>query len=84
MTRPLNCFPDDGVVHSSGIIDHFPAGVEAVTLLFRVTFDALKHRDVAEVERMLERLVSLVARLALSVCEPAEIDRMLNIDRLDD
>jgi len=42
-----------------------------------MAFDALKHRDVAEINRMFERLVSLVAGLALSIAEAAKIYRML-------
>jgi hypothetical protein len=46
-----------------------------------MTFDALEHRDVPEIYRVPELFVGLVTRFALSICEPAEIDRMLEIDR---
>ena len=49
-------------------------------LLFRVAFDALKHRDVAEVDWMPEGLVCFVAGFALAIGEAAEIDRMLEIN----
>ena len=42
-----------------------------------MAFDTLKHRDVAEINRVFEWLVSLVARLALSITEATEIYRML-------
>ena len=42
-----------------------------------MAFDALKHRDVAEINRVFEWLVSLVACLALSVTEATKIYRML-------
>jgi len=49
-----------------------------------VTLGALKHRNISQIDRVLERFVSLVTRLALSIGQAAEINRMLNIDRLDD
>jgi hypothetical protein len=42
-----------------------------------VAFDALKHRDVAEIDRVFERLVAFVTSLAFAIRESAEIDRML-------
>ena len=40
-----------------------------------MTFDALEHRDVAQVDWMLELLIGLVAKLALVfVRQPTEID----------
>ena len=42
-----------------------------------MAFDALKHRDVAEIERVFERLVAFVTRLAFAIREATEIDRML-------
>jgi len=42
-----------------------------------MAFDALKHRDVAEVDRVFERLVGFVAAFALAIRKRAEIDRML-------
>ena len=42
-----------------------------------MAFDALKHRDVAEINRVFEWLVSLVASLALSIAEATEVYRML-------
>ena len=46
-------------------------------LLLRVAFNALKHRDVAEINRMLKWLVRLMARLAFAIRETAEVDWML-------
>ena len=42
-----------------------------------MAFDALKHRDVTEINRVFEWLVSLVASLALSIAEATEVYRML-------
>jgi hypothetical protein len=42
-----------------------------------VTLDTLKHRDVAQIDGMLERLVRLVTRFAFAIREAAEIDWML-------
>jgi len=42
-----------------------------------MAFDALKHRDVTEINRVFEWLVSLVAGVALPVTEATKIDRML-------
>src|SRR5438874_9713939 len=44
---------------------------------FRMAFGALKHRDVAEIDGMLEWFVGLVAELAFAFGERAQIDRML-------
>ena len=41
-----------------------------------MAFDALEHRNVAEVHRMLEGLIALVAELAFVIRQPAEIDGM--------
>src|SRR5207253_8646573 len=46
-------------------------------LLLRMAFNALKHRDIAEINRMLKWLVRFVARLAFSVSQASEIDGML-------
>ena len=60
---------------------HISLRVEVYSLLFGtvtgMAFDALKHRDVAEINGMFERLVSLVTAFALSIAEAAKIDRML-------
>ena len=50
--------------------------------LFRVALDALEHRDVAKIDRMLEGFVCLVAGFAFSTREPAKIDRVLKGDGL--
>src|SRR6185503_10158137 len=43
----------------------------------RMTFNALEHRNVAEVDGMLERFVGLVAKLALVLLRQAtEVDRV--------
>ena len=47
-----------------------------------MTFDALKHRDIPEVYRMLEGLVCLMAVIALVIRERAQINRMLEGTRL--
>jgi len=41
-----------------------------------MTLDALKHRDVAEIYRMLEWFVRLVTALTLARLQSAEVDRM--------
>jgi hypothetical protein len=43
--------------------------------LLRVTFYALEHRYVAEIYRVFERLISLVAGLAFAISQPAEVDQ---------
>jgi hypothetical protein len=48
-----------------------------------MAFDALKHRDVAEIDRVFEWLVSLVTSLALSITEATEVYRMLKRSQLD-
>ena len=50
-------------------------------LLFRMALNALKHRDVTEIDRMPERFVGLVTRFALAIRESAEIDGMLKVAR---
>ena len=42
-----------------------------------MTFHTLKHRDIAEINRMLKWLVRLVAEVAFAVGETSEINRML-------
>ena len=42
-----------------------------------MTFGALEHGKVAEVQRMLKRFVRLVAKLAFAVGETAQVDGML-------
>ena len=48
-----------------------------------MTFDTLEHRYVAQVNRVFERLVSFVAGFAFAISEAAEVDRVLNRQRLD-
>ena len=43
-----------------------------------MTFNTLEHGNIAQVNRVLERFVGLVARFAFAVSEAAEVDRMLN------
>ena len=45
-------------------------------VVFPMTLSALEHRDVAEIYRMLEWLVRLVAELTFSIGERAQIDRV--------
>jgi hypothetical protein len=52
-------------------------------ILSRMTFDTLKHRYIAQVNRVLKRLVSFVAGFAFAIGEAAEVDRMLNRQRLE-
>jgi hypothetical protein len=49
-------------------------------LLFWVAFDALKHRNVSQIDRMPKRFVALVASLAFPIRQRPEINRMLNVD----
>jgi len=42
-----------------------------------MAFHALKHRDITEINRMLEGLVRLMAKLAFVIGKPSEINRML-------
>ena len=51
---------------------------KAASFLSRMAFNTLKHRYVAQVNRMFERFVSLVAALAFAVSQATEVDRMLN------
>ena len=46
-----------------------------------MAFDALEHRNVAEVDRVTEALVRLVACLAFAIGEATEVHRMLEVDR---
>ena len=46
-----------------------------------MTFDALKHRDVPEVNRVLEGLVCMMTALTLAICKPSEIHRVLERTR---
>lgn len=48
------------------------------SLLFRMTLDTLKHRDITKINRMLKGLVRLVAGVAFAVGQAAEIDWVLN------
>ena len=41
-----------------------------------MAFDALKHRDIAEIDRMFEWLVGLVTSLAFPVAKRAQIHRV--------
>jgi hypothetical protein len=50
--------------------------------LLRMTLDTLKHRDVTEVDGMLERLVCLVAGFALAISKSPQVDWMLNGESL--
>jgi hypothetical protein len=47
-----------------------------------MAFDALKHRDVAEIDRMFEWLVGLVTSLAFSVAQRAQIYGVLESGNL--
>ena len=49
---------------------------EPISFIFRVALDALEHRNVAEVHRMLEWLIALVAELAFVIGERAKVDGM--------
>ena len=51
-------------------------------LFFGVTLDALKHRDIAQVDGVPKRLVCFVTGIALAVCEAAKIHRMLKGTKL--
>jgi hypothetical protein len=46
-------------------------------LLLRMALDALKHRDITQVDWVPERFVRLVAALAFAIREASEINRML-------
>lgn len=47
-----------------------------------MAFDALKHRDVAEIYRVFERLIGLVTGFALAIRQAAEVNRVLHRYRL--
>ena len=47
----------------------------ALTVLW-MAFDALKHRDVAQINRVLEWLIGLMTGLAFSITEAAKIHRV--------
>ena len=47
-----------------------------------MALDALEHRDVAKIDRMLEGFVGLVTRLAFAIGKAPEVNRMLERDRL--
>jgi hypothetical protein len=74
----------DGMAGLSSEILNANAGFNnsSPSSLLRVTFDALKHRNISEVDRMAERLVRFVTRFALAIGEPAQIYWMLKRDRL--
>ena len=48
----------------------------SILFLSGVTFRTLKHRYIAQVHRMFERLIRLVARVAFAIGKSAEIDRV--------
>ena len=48
-----------------------PFSCKASLRFFRMTFDALKHRNIAQVDWMFERFVSLMTGFALSIAEGA-------------
>jgi len=56
----------------------FFAGLGCRSLLPRMTFDALKHRDVAEIYRVFERLIGFVAGFTFAIRQAAEVYRMLH------
>ena len=43
-----------------------------------MALDALKHRDVAEIDRVAEWFVGFVASLAFAIRQAAEVHRMLD------
>jgi hypothetical protein len=47
-----------------------------------MAFDTLKHRNIAEIHRMLERLVRFVTRFALAFTETTKIHRVLERRKL--
>ena len=47
-----------------------------ILFVLLMALDALEHRNVAEVHRMLEWLIALVAELAFMIRERAKIDGM--------
>jgi hypothetical protein len=48
----------------------------------RVALHTLKHRDVTEIDRVLEWFVCLVTGFAFAICQSTKIDRMLEGNRL--
>ena len=62
----------------------FSAGLGCRSLLPRMTFDALKHRYVAEIYRMFEWFIGSVAGFAFAIGQSTEVDRMLNGESLED
>jgi hypothetical protein len=48
-----------------------------------MTFYALKHRDVAKIHWVFERLVRFVAGFALAIGKAAKIDRVLDRQRFE-
>jgi hypothetical protein len=48
-----------------------------------MTLHALKHRYVAEIQWVFERLVGLVAGVAFAIGHAAEVNRVLHGDRLE-
>jgi hypothetical protein len=43
-----------------------------------MALDALKYRNVAEIDRVFEGFVGLVAGFAFAICQSTEINRMLD------
>jgi len=48
--------------------------IQASILFLRMAFGTLEHRNVAQVHRMFERFVSLMARVAFAIGQSAQID----------
>ncbi len=48
-----------------------------------MAFNTLEHGNIAEINRMFERFVCLVAGFAFAISETAEVDRVLNGQSLD-
>ena len=48
-----------------------------------MAFDALKRRNIPQIDRVFERFIGLVARLTFAIGEPPKIDRVLKGLRLD-
>src|SRR5882724_988112 len=59
----------------------WPAPDPPISLL-RMTLNALKLRYITKIHRMLEWLVGFMARLALAIREPAQVNRMLERSHL--
>ena len=51
-----------------------------IRLLLWVALNALKPRDVSQVDWMFERFVRLVTGIAFSIYQATEIDRVLDVD----